>query len=327
MTTNETYEQRWERREAALRQRIADIPSRFTNEALYEPRPVATVMKEAVQESTRLALFEKLARKAAKRAVAEWFTGQFGRFDEEINDVTQDLWVWYLERPSIAKTFADLPPHGIQHLCYKQALAILSENRFDQNVFEALAIYSSDSVKDVLKGKSTNKFLKLILPAAMDAINPDYQQAISSRYEEGVIPEQDSPEIHRLKNAHKSLTAEVNRLYVTAAEEPEGTGSKNAVFPQTRRPKGGHGDPTADMAVQLIERPYEAESGTDIRPHLYEVTPIREVVGGAKATPAYALSSGARFRPTGEAAAILPRFPQLIEPFLAKTQEELCSTT
>jgi hypothetical protein len=236
---------------------------------------VAEVMREAVQEATRFALFGKLAGRAAKRAVAEWFTGQFGRFDEEISDLTQDLWVWYLESPSIAKAFADMPSYGVQKVCYKQALAILSEKAFSDDVFEAKAIYSSDSVKDVLKGKSTNKFLKLILPAALEAINPDYRAAIVNRYEAGVIPEQDSAEIHRLKNAHKAVTAEVNRLYVTAAEEPEGVGSKTAVFPRTRRPKGGHGDPTANIAMVLLENPH-------LKDEYLEMTPLKEVMSGAR---------------------------------------------
>jgi hypothetical protein len=172
-------------------------------------------------------------------------------------------------------------------------------------------------VKEALTGKSTNKYLLTVLPQALatvDSRNPRYAEAIRSRYEDGVVPEQGAAHTY-LRDALRSLRAEVNVVYLTADEAD--IGSRHAVFPETRRQKGEHSDPTGNTAILLMENP-------EIRQDYLEQTPITDLIDGQKATPAYELEGHKRCRPTGEEAAALRKHPELIEPLMSKKREKWC---
>lgn len=215
--------------------------------------------------------------KAAKRALVEW-----GR-EDGLEDLIQELWVWYLESPGTQAKLAETNQFAVRKMVYKVALQILAKTALAADMFEGRNLYSSDSVREALHGLSSNKYLREILPIAMEAIQRrddqledlgtqrGYAEAIRSRYEDKTVPDRGSASEAVLKRAVKSLTDEINLLHLTAPVE--GMGSRGEVFPSTRRASGGHGDPTGDIAVMLIENP-------DIRDDYLEVTGIEELLRG-----------------------------------------------
>lgn len=242
--------------------------------------------------------------KAATSAVRDWFAGQWNLHTEEIRDLTQDLWVWYLERPETQAKMAGLSFPEAVETAKRAAWQQLSRNTLDGNNFRGKNLFSSDAVKEALKGDSSNKYLMTILPAALEQLQHDderadhdrgYAEAIRKRYVDGKVPVSQSSEQIHLSRAVKVLTEEVNVTYITT--DVDKIGSRTVVFPNTRKFKGGYSDPTGDMAAQLIDRPYEFETGADIRPHFYEQTPIEDVLAGQKNTPAYHIADGIQFRP------------------------------
>jgi 3-oxoacyl-(acyl-carrier-protein) synthase len=116
----------------------------------------------------------------------------------------------------------------------------------------------------------------------MDALgnqNESYAEALRSRYVDGVVPPQGAQFV-RLSRAVKSLTEHVNIIAILAGADVasnnvhiEGPGSRHSVFPETRPTTGGHSDPTADIAILLIEHPEIRDE------YLYE-PPIREFLAG-----------------------------------------------
>ena len=185
---------------------------------------------------------DRLFRKAAQSVIADWC------IEDGLDDLTQDLWVWYLERPLTRKKMSVLSEGEKIVTLKKAANQIVSRKVLENNVASGLVTYSSEAVKDYLKGKSNNKYLRRLVPKAMEIVasrNPGQAQAIVDRYEKGEVPDQGEHFV--LVRALKSLTAEVNVLMLT--EEPKG---RSAVFPETRRSKGGHSDPTLDAVLGLL---------------------------------------------------------------------------
>lgn len=252
---------------------------------------------------------ERIFRKAAESALVEWHASQWDRQSDEKPDLANDLWVWYLETPETRRKMADLSEPEAVETARKRALQLLSRQVLSDNTFQGKDLYSSDSIKEYLKGRSNNQFLPRILPLAMDRIASQYREAIESRYTDGVVPK--GAEADTLHHALKSLTEEVNVIYLTT--DHDGIGSAAAVFPDTRKRKGDHSDPTGNIAVMLIERP-------EMRPAFYEETPLHQLLGGRGACPEYDLGDGRKFRPTGYVAEVLRRYPQLVEPYLEKVR-------
>jgi hypothetical protein len=259
----------------------------------------------------------KAFRKAAEKALMEWHADQWDRQKDELDDLVQDLWVWYLESKGTQAKLNTLSQPEVVETVRQVAIQKLSKQVLESNTFQGKDLYSSDSVKEALAGKSTNKYLLTALPQALatvDSRNPAYAEAIRSRYEDGVVPPQGAGH-RRLNNALTSLRAEVNVVYLTADEAD--IGSRHSVFPQTRKQKGEHSDPTGNTAILLMENP-------EIRQDYLEQTPITDLIDGQKAAPAYELEGNKRFRPTGEEAAALRKHPQLVEPLLSKKREKWC---
>ena len=219
---------------------------------------------------------DAIFRKAAKSALFAWKQDEAG-----LEDLVNDIWVWYLERPTTQKKLKSIEPHEAVKSVKKAALQMLSKSQLTSNEFHGRNLYSSDSIKDALLGRSKNHYLVDILPKALESLadqNEVHAEEIRLRYEDGVVPVENAPQ-QRLKRAVKSLTEHVNIIAITAGVDSdgnvtEGPGSRHAVFPETRRGRGaGHADPTGDIAVMLIEHP-------ELRDEYLEVQPIREFLGG-----------------------------------------------
>ncbi|AMQ66791.1 DNA binding domain protein [Mycobacterium phage Sham4] len=219
--------------------------------------------------------------RAARSALAAW-KGDYSQDEDLVND----LWVWYLESP---KTQAKLEKAdaALRHtLVRRAALQILAKKALEEDIATGRAPYSTENVKEALAGESTNKYLVDILPRALKELaekNDRYAEAIRSRYEDGILPPKKGGEAMTLSRAVKSLTERVNVIAITAGirrdEEgrlldKEGPGSRHAVFPETRKSHGdGHSDPTADIAIALIEHP-------ELRDEFLYETPLPEFLGG-----------------------------------------------
>lgn len=225
----------------------------------------------------------KVFKKAADSALLEWG----GDFDDA-TDLINDLWVWYLERPATQKKFQEIEQYEAVKTSKLAAFQMLSRRTLSSNEFNGRNLYSSESVKDALKGESKNSYLLDILPIAMDELdrqNAGYAEAVRSRYSDLKVPPQGAQHI-KLVRALKSLTEHVNVIAITANMRKdkdgnlivkEGPGSRNAVFPETRRSTGsGHSDPTADIAIMLIEHP-------ELRDEWIREEPLPKFLGGRSA--------------------------------------------
>ena len=128
-----------------------------------------------------------LLRKSAKSALFSWKQDEDG-----VEDLINDLWVWYLESPATQRKLQESDEPLARSLAYKAALQILAKNALSNDKFSGRNIYSSDSVRAALRGQSKNRYLVDILPRALkslDAQNSGYAEALRSRYIDGTVPE------------------------------------------------------------------------------------------------------------------------------------------
>lgn len=236
---------------------------------------------------------EKMICKSAEAALTEWHKGQWNRQVASLDDLTHDLWVWYLERPSVRKKLVESDEYLSRRLIYKAAMQILAEGALSADVFDGRVLFSSDAVKDALRGNSDNTYLLEILPFALRNLEnrpkygPVYAEAIRSRYTDGVVPQQGSAHV-RLVRALKALTEEANVIYLTT--EHDSIGSKGSVFPDTRKRKGEHSDPTGNIAMLLMDNP-------EMRESFYEETPLHQFLGGRGASREHVLGFDSKQRP------------------------------
>lgn len=198
---------------------------------------------------------ESIFREAARSAMFAWKQDESG-----LEDLVNDIWVWYLERPATQSKLQKIERHEAVKTVKLAAMQMLSGNMLSANEFNGRNLYSSESVKEALLGASTNYYLNDILPEALKSLdqqNEGYAEAIRKRYEDGVRPKGAASD--ELRHAHKSLTEHVNIIAITAGVDAEGNvsegpGSRNAVFPETRKGSGdNHSDPTCDLAISLVE--------------------------------------------------------------------------
>lgn len=262
----------------------------------------------------------KMLRKAARAALAEWYPGQYSLQQQGLEDLIHDLWVWYLERPSVQNKLGESDEKLSHRLAFQHAMKLLAGDALQADTFHGRKLYSSEAVKDALKGRSTNKYLLSVLPIAMAAVQHkddqvpgrEYAEALRSRYEDGTIPTGAAAD--KLRHAHKAITDEVNVHHLTC--DVDGIGSSNVVFPGVRRRSGGHGDPTAAIALTLLN----AED-PDVGEAYLTPTAWEQVMWGASAEPTYPLPWGAHVRPAGWIAALLLEVPALVDVYLKVWQE------
>lgn len=204
---------------------------------------------------------EKLMEQGAKSALFSW-----SQSNEGADDLVNELWVWYLESPATQKKLQESDRNLARKLVYKAGLQILAKKALGDDEFYGRTLYTTENVKDALADLSTNRYLKAILPTAMEDLekqNPTYAGYVKDRYEYGVVPPR-GPQQYGLSRAIKSLTEHVNVLAITA--DMKGPGSKrdmqqkrsfspNDEHPDLIRAKGEHSDPTANIAIMLVEHP------------------------------------------------------------------------
>jgi len=227
---------------------------------------------------------DEIFYKAAKSAIVTWGAAQsWESLEEDTEDLVQDLWVWYHERPSTQDKLDTLSEGQAVRTVRMICNQILSERVLSGNRFNGRSLYSSDAVREALHGLSSNKYLREMLPLALEAVqhrdealeDRGYAEAIRLRYEDKQIPEQGADHV-RLVRAIKSLTDEINIMHLTSNQE--GIGSRGEVFPGSRRASGGYHDPTGDIAMLLIEHP-------EVRDDYLEVTGIDNFLKGRSVDP------------------------------------------
>lgn len=266
----------------------------------------------------------RLLRDAAKAALSEWYPGQHNLQRQELEDLIHELWVWFLESPSVAGKLGESDPRLAKRLAFNKAMQTLAGNALQADTFNGRTLFSSESVKDALKGRSTNKYLLAVLPIALSAVQHkddqtpgrEYAEALRKRYEDEQIPSTKHEE-NKLVYAHKAITDEVNVHYLTS--DVSGIGSSNIVFPGIRRRVGGHSDPTAGTALTLLDA---AEDDPDVLEAYLTPTSWEQVMHGAAAEPTYPLPFGARVRPTGWIAALLLEVPALVDVYIKVWREQ-----
>jgi hypothetical protein len=192
----------------------------------------------------------EVIRSAVARALQYWK----GSEPEAEDDLVQDLYVWYLARPSVQRRYAETEfVSKRRELFYRAAMQQLSAVKLQDNAFAGRDLYSASAVRAALTGESTNKYLMSILPSALDDLgrqNSKYREAIRSRYEDGISPGTAGPAKDRLYHALTALTAHCNVTFITQEDE---TKTSSTLNPDGRRASGRYSDPTADLALGLIQ--------------------------------------------------------------------------
>jgi hypothetical protein len=237
LTVNETYEQRWARRDAKLQERLADIPSRFTNEALYEERPVGWAVQNAEHEffGTSFDLFQKQVRKAAQTVAWQW-PGVL-----EVEDAEQELWLELMDKSTMTKLRDSFDDKNRLSALIKMGHRIANEAFNDYQLATGNLRYSVNAVKKILEDAANQEKhpeVKLLtrsdlfsLTRGMEILrgkNAGHADAISSRYREGEVPKGAAAD--RLRKALVALTTHMNRSYKQQyAERSDGPGTRKAI--------------------------------------------------------------------------------------------------
>jgi hypothetical protein len=219
-------------------------------------------------------------RRAALDASDRWGRDLHG---PEVEDLQQDLWVWYYQTPSVSTKLeaADTEDYSdeqtaeyARQLFVGYALQLLAKQSLESDTFEGKALYSSEAIKTELKGASTNKYLRRILPIALadlEKFNAGQREALRKRYVDGVIPQNGDPASPLLARAHESLTRHVNALVIAETDADDRNQSG-----ESRSASGGHSDPTANMALALMARGDEVINILNQEGSIVGTTTLRE---------------------------------------------------
>lgn len=253
------------------------------------------------------------AGRAAKSALVQWYSGQWVRQAEEVGDLTNELLVWYMQGPATRRKMEPLSEPEIMVTFRRHARELLSKATLEGNIFEGKVLYSSEAVKDALKGQSTNVYLKTILPFALKRINKGHREALHKRFTDNEYPQTDK-EKNAQRRAIASLTREINVLYIT--EEVEGIGSSSVVFPESIRSKGEYNNPTADTALALMNAHPDF-----VDEYLYE-SPWEQICKGASVEPEIVFGPSGRYRLTAAESQMFDSVPGLIDLFIDQKREE-----
>lgn len=256
-------------------------------------------------------IYDQAAR-ATKSALTLWCNGQFSRQRGMYDDLLQDLLLWYLSRPATRNKMDSLVDAEVFVTFKQHARQILSEQQLADNIQKNKVLYSTEAVKRYLKGESTNRYLIEVVPIALDMINPDHKEALLSRYVDGKVPTQ-GKDAEYLSNSHKTLTAMVNLMQLTTNEDT--IGSRSVVYPDTVKPSGSHGDPTANIAIMLL-----GQHPDFVDEYQYE-SPWEQVCRGAEVEPVIEFGPSGKLRLSAAEAELVTRVPGLIDLFIDQKQE------
>ena len=254
------------------------------------------------------------AVRAAKSALTLWCNGQFNRQRGLMDDLQQDLLVWYLETPSTREKMSTLVDAEIFVTFKMRAQQLLSKNQLDDNIQRDRVLYSTESIKKYLKGESTNRYLIEVMPYAMDKINEVHKEALLSRYVDGKIPSQ-GVNAELLSRAHRTVTAMVNLIQIVNKSE-EVVGSRGTLFPESIKAPTRHDDPTGNITTTLM-----GEHPSYVDEYLDE-SPWQQVCNGAGACPVINFGPSGRYRLSATEADLFRRVPGLIDLFIDQKQRE-----
>lgn len=215
-----------------------------------------------------------IIRQAAGDSLSRW-----GRdVHEAVDDLVQDLWLWYYATPSLqARVGAADTDAGVRRSFTQHAFQLLSKQQLESDVFGNRVMYSVEAVKAALAGTSTNRYLLRILPAALADLerqNGRYRESVRLRYEDDAIPH--GPQADNLRHALVALTKHINVEYITDDTGAARFTRNSAVTAEARRGSGGYSDPTADTALGLIAKGDEVLELTDKDGNVTGTTTYRE---------------------------------------------------
>ncbi|URQ04579.1 helix-turn-helix DNA binding domain protein [Mycobacterium phage Seanderson] len=210
---------------------------------------------------------------------------------DQVEDLVQDLWVSILERSTSRRLVEESGDDVGFNTLRVLADQILKDQWFADDLARGDWNYSSESIKDYLKGRSDNVYLMEVIPQAINRLGdrqknvPEeekipYAEVLKTRYLDGIIL-RDAASKSRLKRAHKALLEEVHRVIVEMGDH-DGPGSRSKVFPDSIRSHNGPSDPVGELATRLADDGWKSagEDGLTYR-ELVDLATAEQVTSSA----------------------------------------------
>ncbi|AKF14816.1 helix-turn-helix DNA binding domain protein [Mycobacterium phage JackSparrow] len=202
---------------------------------------------------------------------------------DQVEDLVQDLWVSILERSTSRRLVEESGDDVGFNTLRVLADQILKDQWFADDLARGDWNYSSESIKDALKGRSDNVYLMEVIPQAVSQLvdrHPPYAEALKVRYIDGVVL-RDNPNKMVLKRAHHALAEEVHKV-IKQTDDHDGPGSRSKVFPDSIRSHNGPGDPVGEMATRLADDGWKSagEDGLTYR-ELFDLATAEQVTSSA----------------------------------------------
>ncbi|AXN53029.1 helix-turn-helix DNA binding protein [Mycobacterium phage Homines] len=202
---------------------------------------------------------------------------------DQVEDLVQDLWVSILERSTSRRLVEESGDDVGFNTLRVLADQILKDQWFADDLARGDWDYSSESIKDALKGRSDNVYLMEVIPRAVSQLvdrHPPYAEALKVRYIDGVVL-RDQAAKDRLKNAHRAVLEEVHKV-IKQTDDHDGPGSRSKVFPDSIRSHNGPSDPVGEMATRLADDGWKSagEDGLTYR-ELFDLATAEQVTSSA----------------------------------------------
>ncbi|WP_431941630.1 hypothetical protein [Nocardia grenadensis] len=161
----------------------------------------------------------------------------------EVDDLAQELWIWYLESPSVRRMLAGLPKHEGYNLIVRQGHNLASAARDRNARFSGRIRYIPADVVCMLESRGRiSPEMRDDLEDGMNALRDrtgTHTAALTARFVNKAIPESKT-EQKQLERAVNALTEEMNRAVRAKFERmtpiPGGTlgdgpGTRRTAFP------------------------------------------------------------------------------------------------
>ncbi|BBC43694.1 hypothetical protein [Mycobacterium phage BK1] len=202
---------------------------------------------------------------------------------DQVEDLVQDLWVSILERSTSRRLVEESGDDVGFNTLRVLADQILKDQWFADDLARGDWNYSSESIKDALKGRSDNVYLMEVIPQAVSQLvdrHPPYAEALKVRYIDGVVLRDKSSQ-NSLTRAHQALLEEVHKV-IKQTDDHDGPGSRSKVFPDSIRSHNGPGDPVGEMATRLADDGWKSagEDGLTYR-ELFDLATAEQVTSSA----------------------------------------------
>ncbi|QGH75479.1 RNA polymerase sigma factor [Mycobacterium phage BaconJack] len=202
---------------------------------------------------------------------------------DQVEDLVQDLWVSILERSTSRRLVEESGDDVGFNTLRVLADQILKDQWFADDLARGDWDYSSESIKDALKGRSDNVYLMEVIPQAVSQLvdrHPPYAEALKVRYIDGVVLRDKSSQ-NSLTRAHQALLEEVHKV-IKQTDDHDGPGSRSKVFPDSIRSHNGPSDPVGEMATRLADDGWKSagEDGLTYR-ELFDLATAEQVTSSA----------------------------------------------